>query len=96
MRKVRIAEDSALSAMYPEGAPGRVTIAMRSGESHVAEVRYPRGHEKNPMSDGEIERKFSELCGNRLSAQQREKLIETLWQLERVEDVRTLTAMLSL
>jgi 2-methylcitrate dehydratase len=96
MRKVKVVEDSALSAMYPEGAPGRVTIAMRSGKSHVAEVRYPKGHEKNPMSDGEIERKFSELCGNRLSAQQREKLIETLWQLERVEDVRTLTAMLSL
>ena len=96
MRKVRVAEDSALSAMYPEGAPGRVRITMRSGESHMAEVRYPKGHEKNPMSDGEIERKFIELCGNRLSAQQREKLIGTLWQLERVDDVRTLTAMLSL
>jgi 2-methylcitrate dehydratase len=96
MRKVKVVEDIALSAMYPEGAPGRVTVLMRSGESHVAEVRYPKGHEKNPMTDGEIERKFIDLCAGRLSAEQREKVIETLWQLEYVEDARALTAMLSL
>jgi 2-methylcitrate dehydratase len=95
MRKVKVIEAPALSAMYPEGAPGRVTIAMRSGESHVAEVRYPKGHEKNPMTDGEIEEKFTELCAARLSAEQRKKVIGTLWQLEAMEDVRTLTAMLS-
>ena len=95
MRKVKVVEDSALSAQYPEGSPGRVTISMRSGEVHVAEVRYPKGHEKSPMTDGEIERKFIELCSGRLGAQQREKLIGALWQLESVEDVRTLTALLS-
>ena len=95
MRKVKVAEDTALSAMYPEGAPGRVTIAMRSGASQVAEVRYPKGHEKNPMTDGEIERKFIELSAGRLGAEQREKLIETLWRLEAVEDVHTVTVLLS-
>jgi 2-methylcitrate dehydratase len=95
MGKVKVIEAPALSAMYPEGAPGRVTILMRSGDAHVAEVRYPKGHEKNPMSDREIEEKFIELCAGRLSAAQREKVIETLWQLEGVEDVRTLTALLS-
>jgi hypothetical protein len=47
------------------------------------------------MSDREIEEKFIELCAGRLSAAQREKVIETLWQLEGVDDVRTLTALLS-
>jgi 2-methylcitrate dehydratase len=95
MRKVKVVEDTALSAMYPEGAPGRVTIMMRSGETRVAEVRYPKGHEKNPMTDGEIEEKFTTLCAPQLSAERREKVTETLWQLEAVEDVRALTAMLS-
>ena len=95
MRRVTVAEAPELSAMYPEGSPGRVRIVMRSGETHTAEVRYPKGHEKNPMTDGEIERKFIELSGERLSGAQREKLIETLWQLESVEDVRTMTALLS-
>ena len=95
MRKVKVVEAPALSAIYPEGAPGRVTILTRSGETHAAEVRYPKGHEKNPMPDIEIEEKFIDLCAGRLSAEQREKVIETLWQLERVDDVRTLTALLS-
>ena len=95
MRKVKVVEDPALSQMYPEGAPGRVTIVMRSGEAHVAEMRYPKGHEKNPMSDAEIERKFFELSADRLSAEQCEKLLRMLWQLERVEDVRAVTALLS-
>jgi 2-methylcitrate dehydratase len=95
MRKVKVIEAPALSAMYPEGAPGRVTILMRSGEVQVAEVRYPKGHEKNPMTDGEIEEKFTELCAGKLSAEQRKKVIETLWQLEYLEDVGTLTEMLS-
>jgi 2-methylcitrate dehydratase len=95
MGKVKVVEDAALSAMYPEGAPGRVTISMRSAETHVAEVRYPKGHEKNAMTDGEIECKFIELCGERLNAQQRGKLIATLWQLESVKDVGAVTALLS-
>lgn len=95
MRKVKVVEDPALSAMYPEGAPGRVTILMRSGETRAAELRYPKGHEKNPMTDGEIERKFIELSAGRLSAGQREKFIEMLWQFESVPDVRAVTALLS-
>jgi 2-methylcitrate dehydratase len=95
MGKVRVVEAAELSAMYPEGSPSRVTIVMRSGETHTAEVRYPKGHEKNPMTDGEIERKFIELSGDRLSGAQREKFIETLWQLEFVKDVHTMTTLLS-
>ena len=37
---------------------GKRAIRMKSGEEHVAEIRYPKGHEKNPMTDDEIERKF--------------------------------------
>jgi 2-methylcitrate dehydratase len=95
MRKVKVAEDPALSAMYPEGSPGRVTIVTRSGEPHVAEIRYPTGHEKNPMSDGEIERKFVESCAGRLGAGQCDKVLETLWRLEFLEDARALTALLA-
>jgi 2-methylcitrate dehydratase len=95
MRKVKVVEAAELSALYPEGAPGRVRIVMRSGEAHVAEVRYPRGHEKNPMTDAEIERKLAELSGERLEKAQRDKLVDTIWQLEAVDDVRNVTALLS-
>jgi 2-methylcitrate dehydratase len=95
MRKVKVTEDRSLSAMYPEGAPGRVTILTRSGESHVAEIRYPKGHEKNPMTDREIEDKFEKLSAKRLNAEQRQTFIDTIWAVDAVRDVRAMTALLA-
>jgi 2-methylcitrate dehydratase len=95
MAKVKVVEDPALSALYPQAAPGRVTITLRSGERQVAEVRYPTGHEKNPMTDQAIEHKWLELSAGRIDAGQRAKLIDTVWQLEAMGDVRALTALLA-
>jgi len=94
MRKVKVAEDPALTALYPESAPGRVTIRLRSGETLVAEIRYPRGHEKSPMSDAEVEAKFRDLCGGVLGAQGCARALQALWQLERMEDAGAITALL--
>lgn len=93
MRKVTVREDAALSAQYPEGAPGRVTIRMASGEKHVTEIRYPKGHEKNPMNDAEIVRKFHELCAGRLDAARRDRALAALWQLENIGDAAEITAL---
>lgn len=95
MRKVKVAEDPALSAMYPEGAPGRVTIRMRSGEVHVAEIQYPRGHKNSPMTDGEIERKFRDMCAGRLDAERCDKALAALWRLESADDAGGFTALLA-
>jgi 2-methylcitrate dehydratase len=94
MRKVKVAEDPALTAQYPEGAPGRVTIRLRSGETHVAEIRYPRGHEKSPMSDAEVENKFRNLSGGLLGAPGCDRALKTLWQLENIKDAGAITALL--
>jgi 2-methylcitrate dehydratase len=95
MRKVKVAEDPSLSAQYPEGAPGRVTIRMKDGAAHVSEIRYPKGHEKSPMTDAEIERKFRDLSAGRLDARRRDKALEALWELERVEDAGRLTELIA-
>lgn len=95
MGKVKVTEDPALSALYPEGAPGRVTIIMQSGQSHTVEIRYPRGHEKSPVSDADVEAKFRDMAQGPLGVEGCAKLLETLWRLERVEDVSEVTAMLT-
>lgn len=94
MCKVKVTEDPALTAQYPEGAPGRVTIRMRTGETHVAEIRYPRGHEKSPMSDAEVENKFRDLCAGRLGVQGCDRALKALWQLESMKDAAVITALL--
>ena len=87
MRKVEVGEDAALEALYPEGAPGRVSIRMRSGEIHAAEIRYPTGHARNPMSDAGVEEKFRALCGPHLTARRCDAVLHALWNLERLSDV---------
>ncbi len=94
MRKVKVSEDPALSAQYPEGAPGRVSIRMKSGEKHVVEIRYPKGHEKSPMGDAEIERKFRDLCSATLGKAGCDRALAALWQLETIDDTNRITALL--
>lgn len=94
MRKVKVSEDPALSAQYPEGAPGRVTIRMKSGEKHTVEIRYPRGHEKSPMGDAEIENKFRDLCGGVLGKAGCDRALAALWRLEEIDDANRITELL--
>ena len=66
---------------------------MKSGETHALEIRYPNGHEKNPMSDADIDAKFHDLCGGRLDAARRKKALSVLWQLEEVTDTASVTKL---
>jgi 2-methylcitrate dehydratase len=87
MRKVKVSEDRRLSDAYPEGAPGRVTIRMVSGETHVSEVRYPRGHAKSPMSEADVERKFRDMAAARLSTRQCDAVIAAIGSLDQSSDI---------
>ena len=96
MRKVKVCEDEGLSAAFPEGAPGRVTITLASGETHTKELRYPKGHAKSPMSEEEVERKFRDLAAARLSQRQCDSVIAAIGNLERSDDVgRDLVALIA-
>jgi 2-methylcitrate dehydratase len=95
MRKVKVVEDPAFSAQYPESAPGRVTLRLNSGKTHAAEIRYPKGHEKDPMTDAEIERKFRDLGKGRLDAACCDKVLDALWRIDGFDNVGEVTALLS-
>lgn len=95
MSKVKVAEDARLSGLYPEGSPGRVSVRTTDGKSHTVEVIYPKGHAKNPMSDAEVIAKFHDMTGARLPRAQRERVLESLWNLERCNDVASIVRQLS-
>ena len=95
MAKVKVREDQRLSAAYPEGAPGRVSVRTRNGATHTQEIIYPLGHFKNPLSDAQVADKFHELTAARLPQKQRDSVLDTLRQLETVDDVAALIQKLS-
>ncbi len=89
MQKVKVAEDPALTALYPDGAPGRLTVVMDSGEVETAEMRYPTGHAKSAISDAAVEEKFRGMLGKRQPAAAADELLARLWQLEQAGNVGT-------
>jgi 2-methylcitrate dehydratase len=90
MNKVRVIESDALSARYPASAPCRMTISLTSGESVSTEVEFPKGHQRNPLSDAELEHKFRVMFMEYGDAQQGEAILDVLWKFNEMANVKTL------
>ncbi len=75
-------EDPTLTAGYPDGIPNRVEVRTHDSQVYVREVRYPRGHAKNPLSDEEVVRKFRANVEGVLSEAQAEDVVKAVWKLE--------------
>lgn len=95
LKKITVVEDKTLSAKYPEAVPNRVTVKLGSGEVVSKQVDYHKGHPKNPMSDEEVEEKFRRLSGKYLSKNQAARILDTVWNLEKVKDVSKVVALLT-
>jgi 2-methylcitrate dehydratase len=87
MAKVRVAEDQALSRLWPESAAARVTVRGTSGREVSSEVLYPKGHILNPMSDAEISAKFVALFGPRSGASACDRALKALWEIDELDDL---------
>jgi 2-methylcitrate dehydratase len=87
MAKTRVEASPQLTGLYPQAMPARVTVCTSAGESYVAEVHFPKGHSSDPMSDGEVERKFVELCSASGNARAIDLALSDLWSIEKSGDV---------
>ncbi|MCS7160970.1 MAG: MmgE/PrpD family protein [Gemmatales bacterium] len=91
--KIQVHRDATLSARYPQGIPNRVVITLHNGTALTAEVEFPRGHARNPVSDAELEQKFRCLVSPIFGAQRTESLLSGLWQLEEITHTQSLMEM---
>jgi len=86
-RKISAQEDKKYSAAYPEAFNCRLEATLKSGAVVVVHQANPKGHPANPMSDSEIEAKFLEQAGSLLSAQQSRDLLDSLWNLDKLDSL---------
>lgn len=93
--QTHLVEDPELTAGYPDGIPNRIEVRTDDGRAFTREVRYPRGHAKNPLSDGEVVEKFRANVAGLLSESQAERVVEAVWTLEG-RSLRELSALLRL
>jgi len=92
--QVRAAEDC--TRAWPDAYPFRITVTTTSGEQHVSAVHYAKGHPKNPLTDQEVEAKFRRLAEPVLGPGKASKVVNELWKLESIKDVRELLQLFAL
>jgi len=60
---------------------------LKDGSEIINDVRYPKGHDRNPMSAAEVEDKFKALFGGYGSLRQAERMIALVDELDRMKDI---------
>jgi 2-methylcitrate dehydratase len=96
LKKITVVEDKELSAEYPEAVANRVTVKLSSGKVVSKQVDYHKGHPKNPMSDQDVEDKFERLTRKYVNKNRSRRILDTLWNLEKLKEVNKVVALLTL
>jgi len=96
MQKIKVSEDPALTARVGAAVPTRVTALLADGQRISREVDYAPGFAERPMSRADVERKFRGNVGKRWPAAQTDAVLETLWALDRANDLPSLLGKLVL
>ncbi|MGH7846674.1 MAG: hypothetical protein ACREQW_16120, partial [Candidatus Binatia bacterium] len=79
---------------WPAANPTTIRIRTSNGQETAKAMIAAPGHPDNPISDEVLEQKFRQLTRKALSADQVSEVIGITHHLERLEDLRTLTAVL--
>ncbi|MBI4283862.1 MAG: MmgE/PrpD family protein [Chloroflexi bacterium] len=93
MQKVEVRHNPNYTKEHPEADHTRVELVTNSGMRYVKEVRYAKGHPKNPMTDDEVNDKFQSLTEPFLSEKRISDILNCLWNLERVKNLRQVLNM---
>lgn len=92
MNRTQVTEDAAFTAAFPESSPCRVTVQLYDGSEISNEVRYPKGHDRSPMSAAEVNAKFKALFAGYGSTRQANEVIQRVDRLEELDDIGELLA----
>jgi 2-methylcitrate dehydratase len=66
--KITVTEDPAFTRAFPAKFPCRVEIVRRDGTTRGAGLDVPHGHHDDPLTDAEVEEKFTALAGRKLAS----------------------------
>lgn len=87
VQKVTVAENKKYTDIYGRSFPNRVTITLKHGNIYDKEVLDPKGHPNNPLTQEELETKFRNAAASLLSQEQQDRIIDTVWTLEKLQDI---------
>jgi 2-methylcitrate dehydratase PrpD len=92
-RRIELRGDAALSAVMPS-RQGIVEIMLRDGRELSRHTKAVRGSAENPMKRAEVDEKCFELMAPVIGKTRARKLCDTVWELEKIRDARSLRPLL--
>lgn len=78
--------DAECESIYPGRRSGAVKITLNDGKTVEARVLDPKGEGENPMSDADLEQKFTVNCTPLLGEDKCKRLLATVWQFDSAKD----------
>lgn len=87
MSKIKVKRNPEHNKQYPKAFPCFIEIKTKSGETFTKTVTYPKGHPKNPLTDSELEEKFSTLNTGLIKDDIVNEIIDNIWNLENLKDI---------
>jgi 2-methylcitrate dehydratase len=94
MSRITIAEDPAMTKLYPPARPADLQIRTRDGKVYQKRVDYPKGDPHNRMSDEEVQAKFRKLARPLMSESRVDAIIECVNNVDQLRDTGELMALL--
>jgi 2-methylcitrate dehydratase len=94
LNKVEVVADPEIERVFPALQRVVVNITTTDGHTVSKQLDFPKGDPRNPLTDQEIEEKFSALAEGVLSPAAQKKLKDAIWNLEKFGTVRRLMALM--
>ena len=70
-----------------------VTIRLEGGAEHSIHIEHATGSPENPMTDAQLETKFSTLANEVIGAERAGALLEAAWRLDKEADIGSFMAL---
>jgi 2-methylcitrate dehydratase len=96
MRKITVKEDPAFGALRGNAPATRITATLDDGRRIDRQVENLPGFPGQPVSRADVERKFHSNVGKRWPRERVQSILQSLWTLERTDDVAAALAKLSI
>ncbi len=94
LRKVEVVADPEIEKAFPALQKVAVMIVTTDGRELSKQLDYPKGDPRNPLSDTEIEEKFTALADGAMSRPRQQRVRDAIWNLEKCDSVTELMELL--
>jgi 2-methylcitrate dehydratase len=93
LNKINVIADPSFEKTFPELKKSGVEIITKSRQTYKLEVDFPLGDYREPMDDDTFYAKFDSMVLPLMSKAVRDKIVDSILNLEKIEDVSQLTQL---